>query len=125
MFLCFTVVDFNKNISHMTSICISITFISHSFFMKIRQLRQSNDILFQVCFYYFEEGIYIQSIIFSYFNTRVSKLNYQPFLPFSMLPPYFYSDLSLHKFSYILLYCYYLDVAILHDAMRFEFNLFL
>ena len=75
--------------------------------------------------YYFKEGIYIQSIIFSYLNTKVPTPNEQPFLPFLIFPPYFCSDLSLLKFYYILLYHSYLDVSIFCNVMKFEFNLFL
>ena len=64
-------------------------------------------------------------LIFSYFGTRFPTPNKQPFLPFVILPPYFYSDLSQLTFSNILLYCSYSGVAIFYGVMRFEFNLFL
>ena len=61
--------------------------------------------------------------VFSYFVTRVPTPNKQPFLTFLISSPYFCSDLSYLKFSYILLYCSYLGVAIFYDVMKFEFNL--
>ena len=75
--------------------------------------------------YYFKEGIYIQSIKFSYFDTMVPTPNKQRFLKFVILPTYFCSDLSFLAFIYILLYCSFLGFSILCDAMKFEFNLFL
>ena len=62
--------------------------------------------------------------VFSYFDTRFPTPNEQSFINFVILPPYFCSDLSLLTFSYILLYCYYSDVSIFGDVMKFELNLF-
>ena len=58
--------------------------------------------------------------IFYYFDNGNPTPNKQPFLPLLILPPYFCSDLSLLAFSYILLYCSYLDVVIFDDVMMFE-----
>ena len=69
--------------------------------------------------------IYIQSIIFSYFDTRVIKINNQRFLSFAIFFPYFCSYLSLLTFSYILFHFSYSDVAICEDVMKLKFNLFL
>ena len=57
--------------------------------------------------YYFKEGMYIQSRIFSYFNTRGPKPNEQPFLNFVIFLQYFCSDLSLLTF-----FIYYFIVLI-------------
>ena len=60
--------------------------------------------------------------ILSYFDNRISTPKEQPFLPFAILTLYFFSDLSLLTFSYILLYCYYFDVEIFDDTMEFFCN---
>ena len=76
------------------------------------------------------EGIIVEKLknplwgILSYLDNRVPTPNEQLFITFVLFPPYFFSYLSFLTFSYILLYYFYLDVAIFGNIMKFEFNSF-